>query len=152
MWFEALYNELWNSSMLKRARNIQLASFRKKGYRGVINIHLVLWKLWCARHHTVLHRDGEGLGGINIQCLIGKAPAVLICPTCVRALPQLLYVRTLIFSVSVPHVHRCLNSGYMPALQSAPMLNCVASLCSLNCAGQATGSKGRAGGGHSFSV
>ena len=35
MWFEALHN-------VEKARNIQLAYFRKKGYRGVINIHLVL--------------------------------------------------------------------------------------------------------------
>ena len=62
------------------------------------------------------------------------------------------YMSAQFSSLCPSHVHRRLNSGYMPALQSAPRLNCVASLCSLNCAGQATGSKGRAGGGHSFSV
>ena len=121
--------------------------------RGVIKIHLAMKTMLCKASHCVAQGWG-GIGRHQYTVFDRRGPRCAHMPDlCPSAASTLLICphSSLLFSAP-SHVHRCLNSGYMSALQSAPRLNCVASLCSLNCAGQATGSKGRAGGGHSFSV
>ena len=92
-----------------------------------------------------------GIGGINIQCLIGATPAVLICPTCVRALlicrsihPTFFYIATLL---------HCTTLLICPSIPSTSLQKSVCSLLkAVFWRGKARGSKGRTGGRHSLLV
>ena len=118
--------------MLKRARNIQLVYFRKKDRkwdrRGYQYTPCAMKTMLCKASHCVAQGWG-GIGRHQYTVFDRQGPRCAHMPDlCPSAGSTLLICPHSSLLCSMPsHVHRCLSSGYMPALQSAPRLNCVVS-------------------------